>query len=152
MNDVVAIANIGNFEIIQMAALLFNGQYVGHDLAGVVVVGEPVNHRNGGVLGQLEDVGMVEEARHDDVIGLHVSDPLEKELPRPDLYTITNGVTRSRINTSVRRHRRDYERHYEDKLEYVRAEFARIKSPLVEVVTNEATVSQIAARFNASGV
>jgi len=90
-------------------------------------------------------------ARHDEVIGVHISDPLEKELPRPDLYTITDGVSRSRINTSARRHRRDYEQHYSSHLERVRAEFARVKSLLVEVSTDQALVSQISNRFNLSG-
>ena len=90
-------------------------------------------------------------ARHDEVIGVHISDLLEKELPRPDLYTITDGVARSRINTSVRRHRRDYEQRYEDQLDGVRAAFARVKSPLVEVSTDQALVSQISTRFTESG-
>lgn len=87
-------------------------------------------------------------ARQDDVIGVHISDPLERELPRPDLYTITDGNNRSRINTSVQRHRRAYEKQYQDSLALVRAEFKRVKSPLVELSTNQALVSQVSAKFN----
>jgi len=87
-------------------------------------------------------------ARQDDVIGVHISDPLERELPRPDLYTITDGNNRSRINTSVQRHRRAYEKQYQDSLEQVRAEFKRVKSPLVELSTSQGLVSQLSAQFN----
>jgi len=87
-------------------------------------------------------------ARQDDVIGVHISDPLERELPRPDLYTITDGNNRSRINTSVQRHRRAYEKQYQDNLDLVRAEFKRVKSPLVELSTSHGLVSQVSAKFN----
>jgi len=87
-------------------------------------------------------------ARQDDVVGIHISDPLERELPRPDLYTITDGNNRSRINTSVGRHRRAYEKQYQDNLELVRAEFKRLKSPLVELSTSQGLVSEVSAKFN----
>ncbi len=86
-------------------------------------------------------------SRHNDVVGLHISDPLEKNLPRPDLYTITNGVTRSRINTSIQRHRRAYEQQYQASLEHIRAEFARSRAQLIEISTAQPVVSRLSAEF-----
>ena len=87
-------------------------------------------------------------ARHDDVVGLHISDPLEQALPRPDLYTITDGVARARINTSINRHRRSYEKQYVDRLDTIRYEFRRVKSQLVELSTEQSLVHNISGRFN----
>ena len=45
--------------------VLAHGQDVGHDLAGVVVVGEAVDDGHGGVLREVDQVLVREEARHD---------------------------------------------------------------------------------------
>ena len=89
-------------------------------------------------------------SRHNDVVGIHISDPLEQALPRPDLYTITNGETRSRINTAIQRHRREYEKQYQLNLEAIGAEFARIKSPLIELATDQPVISTLSSSFAAT--
>ncbi len=85
--------------------------------------------------------------RHNDVVGVHVSDPMELALPSPDLYTITDGATRARINTGIQRHRRAYESRFEQELARIRDEFARIRSPLVTISTSESHVSGLATHF-----
>ncbi|MDA0791366.1 MAG: DUF58 domain-containing protein [Proteobacteria bacterium] len=90
--------------------------------------------------------------RHNDVVGVHVSDPMEVALPSPDLYTITNGTTRVRINTSIQRHRRAYENEFETNLSRVRDEFARIRSPLVTISTSQSGVSALAGRFGEASI
>ncbi len=61
---VVAIANIGQPQAIGLAEMLADGQNVGHGLAGVPVIAEAVNHRDGGPLRQFANVLVFEDARH----------------------------------------------------------------------------------------
>ncbi len=97
-------------------------------------------------------VHLRELSRHNDVIGLHISDPLEKELPNPDLYTITDGSARSRIDTAVQRHRKAYQEQYLAGLDIIRAEFARIRSPLIELSTEQSLVSSLSARLSETSI
>ncbi len=79
-------------------------------------------------------------AQSSDVIGIHVADPLERALPSPDLYTITDGQHRRRINTADRKHREAYARQYQTQLGNIQQEFLRIKSPLLTLMTNQSPV------------
>ena len=79
-------------------------------------------------------------ARHNHVVGIQISDPLEQELPTPDLYSITDGQTRSRINTASRRHRRAYHSAYQQAMARIQEEFLRVRSPLLTLQTHQSIV------------
>lgn len=79
-------------------------------------------------------------ARHNDVVGIHISDPLEQRLPKPDLYSITNGRERSRINTANRRHRETYANGFQQQMAAHKEEFMRVKSILLTLQTNQSIV------------
>ncbi len=79
-------------------------------------------------------------ARQNDVVGIHISDPLERELPAPDLYSITNGRDRSRINTANRTHRDTYAQHFQQQLARIQEEFMRVRSPLITLQTDQSIV------------
>jgi uncharacterized protein (DUF58 family) len=87
-------------------------------------------------------------ARHNDIVGIFVHDPLERSLPRPDLYTITNGETRARINTADKGYRKQYESSFDYYVAGLKAEFARIKSPLLELSTADPLIATLQARFS----
>lgn len=87
-------------------------------------------------------------SQHNDIVGIHVSDLMERELPRPDIYTITNGADRARINTANPRYRRQYRAGFDAHLEDVRGEFMKVKSPLLEILTNEELVETLARKYN----
>ena len=74
-------------------------------------------------------------ARHNDIVGIHISDPLERELPAPDIYSITDGTRRSRINTASQRHRDAYREGYAARMSRIEAEFMRVRSPLLKLDT-----------------
>ena len=76
-------------------------------------------------------------ARHSDVIGIHISDPLEQHLPTPDLYSITNGSERTRINTAGGKTREAYERGFQQQMAVIKEEFLRVKSPLLALQTHQ---------------
>lgn len=82
-------------------------------------------------------------AQSSDVIGVHISDPLEQHLPTPDVYSITDGHSRSRINTGNRGHRASYEQAYRQQLANIQEEFLRVKSPLLMLDTSQSIVDSI---------
>ena len=65
--DVVAVAEVGDADAVEPAQLLADRHHVGDRLAGVELVGEPVDDGDVGVLGELVDVGLLERADHDPV-------------------------------------------------------------------------------------
>ena len=79
-------------------------------------------------------------ARHNHVVGIHISDPLEQELPEPDLYSITDGINRSRINTANRHHRQTYKTGFQQEMARVHEEFLRLRSPLLALQTHQSIV------------
>ena len=87
-------------------------------------------------------------ARHNDIVGIFVSDPLERSLPTPDLYTITDGTRKAKINTANKQYRRHYEDAYDQYVKELRSEFARIKSPLLEISTAEPLIQTLSKRFS----
>ncbi len=74
--------------------------------------------------------------RHNDVLGIHVADPMELELPAPDLYTITNGHDRVEINTALAKNRAAYSHNHQAHLANVADQFARLKAPLLQMFTH----------------
>ena len=76
-------------------------------------------------------------ARHNDLVGVHISDPLERALPSPGLYSITNGTLRARINTASSRHRDAYAKEFESRLSIIEEEFMRVKSRLITLQTGQ---------------
>jgi len=89
-------------------------------------------------------------ARHNELIGIHISDPLEQSLPRPDLYTITDGVQRSRINTVSRKHRDAYTQSFQQRIATVQEEFMRVKSELLALRTDLSIVEGLNRQSSAA--
>ena len=79
-------------------------------------------------------------ARHNEVVGIHISDPLEHELPAPDLYSITDGRNRTRINTANDRQRESYKSNFHEEIDRVTEEFLRLRSPLLLLQTDQSIV------------
>ncbi|MFT7468646.1 MAG: hypothetical protein ACI8PP_001894, partial [Candidatus Pseudothioglobus sp.] len=88
-------------------------------------------------------------ARNNDLVGIHISDSLERELPRPDVYTITNGSERTKIDTTSKRFREDYQNHFDTHMNTLRREFTRNKSPLFELQTHEPVIETLVQKYNA---
>src|SRR5581483_7019689 len=65
MSDVVAISDERNLEALQVPFGLPDGEIVGHGLAGMAVVCEPIDHRNAGELRHLLDDFVGKRANHD---------------------------------------------------------------------------------------
>lgn len=89
-------------------------------------------------------------ARHNDVLGIMVSDPMEVNLPDPDLYTITDGANRVEINTSARKHRDAFAARFSSHSGEVMQTFARLKAPLLSISTDDDIVSRLTAALTQS--
>ena len=76
-------------------------------------------------------------SRHNDIVGIHISDQLERELPDPDFYTITDGQSRARINTANKNNRAAYQQGFSENLALVKAEFSKQKAILLELQTEQ---------------
>ena len=90
-------------------------------------------------------------AQHNDVVGICITDPLEVSLPDPDLYTITNGQDRLEINTASNKNRIEYENHFQSRLQHVKQQFIKLKSPLLELSTGDEIVPSLAAAIDGLG-
>lgn len=74
-------------------------------------------------------------ARHD-VMALHVSDPLESELPPPDRYTVTNGLSRIQIKTDAR-NRQAYRAAYDDHMAAIQETLTRMGAEFLTLSTSQ---------------
>lgn len=90
-------------------------------------------------------------SQHNDVVGICITDPLEVSLPDPDLYTITNGQDRLEINTASTKNRIEYENHFQSRLQHMRQQFIKLKSPLLELSTGNEIVPSLAAAIDGLG-
>jgi uncharacterized protein (DUF58 family) len=87
-------------------------------------------------------------ARHNDIVGIHISDEMERSLPTPDLYTITDGTDRTRINTADPEHRARYRDDFSLRLDFIRDEFKKINAPFFELQTHEPLIDSIANKYS----
>lgn len=79
-------------------------------------------------------------SRHCEVTALHVSDPLEQELPDSGLYAVTNGKQRVNLFTGERRLRQQFSEYYQQQLSTLRAEYGKLGIPLIEASTRQSAL------------
>ena len=82
-------------------------------------------------------------ARYNDVIGIVISDPLEQQLPAPDLYTVTDGERKLPINTASASIRHEYQSQYKNRRAQLEQTFGRLKCPLISIATTDEAVDGI---------
>ena len=86
-------------------------------------------------------------ARHNSVVLIHVSDPLEQELPPPDRYTITDGAVRSMLSTSDARVRQRYRDEFLAHSRTLENVCLATRSQFISLATNEAAVARLGERL-----
>jgi uncharacterized protein (DUF58 family) len=86
-------------------------------------------------------------ARHNSLVLIHVSDPLERELPPPDRYTVTDGAVRTILSTADTRARQAYRDDFVAHVHKLEAICATTRGQYISVSTNEATVAQLGERL-----
>ncbi len=82
-------------------------------------------------------------SRHNNVVCVFVSDPLEEVLPVPGYYSITDGRRRGALNTFNHRIRERYQDLFRERMETLTGELDQLKIPMLRLKTNQPTVEQI---------
>ena len=86
-------------------------------------------------------------ARHNSVVLIHVSDPLEQELPPPDRYTVTDGVARHVLTTADTRVRQQYRDEFAAHTRTLESVCLATRSQFIGLSTNEAAVARLGERL-----
>ena len=89
-------------------------------------------------------------SRHCEITGLFVYDSLEKELPPAGHYTVTDGKQRSVIHTGGKQSRQRYHQHFDENLQQLHQQLAKLGIPLIEIGTHQAPMQKLLKYFGAS--
>lgn len=84
-------------------------------------------------------------ARHCEITALFIYDVLERELPPPALYTVTNGSARVTLDSGDRQLRDRHRATFEQRLQHIRKLFRSLAIPLIEISTDEPPLQQLTA-------
>lgn len=76
-------------------------------------------------------------SRHSDIVAVHLSDPLERELPPPGLYPVTNGQLRMQLDSTVKNNRQRYQDSFDDYLNQVHQQLLALRIPLIRLSTSD---------------
>jgi uncharacterized protein (DUF58 family) len=82
-------------------------------------------------------------ALHNSMICIMIHDVLEEFLPRPGVYGITDGITRSSIDTHTRSVREHYHQDFAHRVQALRQQLTMMQVPLLTVRTNEVVMDQL---------
>lgn len=89
-------------------------------------------------------------ARHVQQLALHnsmtcvlVYDPLEEELPRPGMYSITDGQNRTSIDTHAKSVRRHYHEDFSKRVATLRQQLSTMQVPLITIRTNDVVMDKL---------
>jgi len=100
------------------------------------------------VVSQQAERRLVRLARHNSVVAIVVADALEAELPPADVYTVTDGSARRRLETGDGAVRARYRARFEAERQAL-AELCRgAQIELIEIPTHEAALDRLASRLS----
>jgi uncharacterized protein (DUF58 family) len=86
-------------------------------------------------------------ARHNSVVLIHVSDPIERDLPPPDRYAVTDGAARSVLSTADARARQKYHDDFAAHTRRLEAACIATRSQFISLSTNEPAVARLGERL-----
>lgn len=88
--------------------------------------------------------------RHCEIIAFQVSDPLEKELPKPSCYVITNGVHRYTLDTQQRSIRQAFRENQQIQHEKLSQQLREYNIPLASLSSDQNTAEQLLPLFSST--
>jgi len=74
-------------------------------------------------------------SRHSDLVAIHISDPLEQELPPPGVYPIEDGQQHLLLNSVSANNREQYRQAYESRLVDLQRQLLNLRIPLIQLST-----------------
>jgi uncharacterized protein (DUF58 family) len=114
----------------------------------IYIISDFAGFNDGDVLKHLHQL-----SRHCEITALYIVDPLEKQLPPPGQYTVTNGSQRSQIHTGSNKAQRNYKQQFEDKQKELKQQLGKLGIPLIEVSTEQAPLQHLLRYYGtATGV
>ena len=81
--------------------------------------------------------------RHNEAVLVHVSDPLERELPAAGIYRVTDGVNESEINSADVRLRQGYHGRFDSHQQRLRDLCRKARARYLEVSTERAALDNL---------
>lgn len=82
-------------------------------------------------------------SRHCEITAISIDDPMEKQLPPPGQYTVTNGAQRNRINTADSSLRANYSNHFLSRERQLKSFFGKLGIPLIAMGTDQPPLRQL---------
>jgi uncharacterized protein (DUF58 family) len=82
-------------------------------------------------------------AMHNSMTCVLIYDALEEQLPRPGLYSITDGAKRTVIDTQARSTRDHYQASFNQRVEHLQSTFTSMQVPLLTIRTNQLVMEQL---------
>lgn len=82
-------------------------------------------------------------ALHNSMTCVLIYDALEEQLPRPGLYSITDGTRRSTLDTHQRHLREHYQQAFSARVQALQDGFTAMKVPLLTIRTNQLVMEQL---------
>lgn len=84
-------------------------------------------------------------ARHCEITALFIFDPLERELPPPALYAVTDGSARVTLDSGDKKLRERHHAAFEKHLQHTRQLLQSLAIPMLEISTNEPPLQKLTA-------
>ena len=88
-------------------------------------------------------------SRHNEIVAFYIYDPLEKQLPPPGQYMVTNGQERHIINTADRLSRKAYQRQFDKNQLFLQQQMRKLGIPLIDVATTDAPLKPLLHYYGA---
>ncbi len=104
----------------------------------IYIISDFAGFNDGDVLKHLHQL-----SRHCEITALFIYDPLEKHLPPPGQYTVTDGNQRSQIHTGSNQAQKNYTQHFEQKQQQLKQQLGKLGIPLIEVSTEQAPLQHL---------
>lgn len=86
-------------------------------------------------------------SRHNAVVLVRVTDPLDEELPPPARYQITDGSERREVDTTTSARRAQYRARFADRTAQIEETCRRARSRLITISTRESAARGLAERL-----
>lgn len=86
---------------------------------------------------------MYQLSRHCEITAIYVYDQLERQLPPPGQYTITDGKNRNLIYTGNKALREDYSKHFTNKLTKLQQQLGMLGIPVIEIGTDQPPLQRL---------
>ena len=86
-------------------------------------------------------------ARHCEITALFCVDPMERELPPPGDYLVSDGMHRRALNAADKTLRRQFRQRFAEHLSQLRHELGSLGIPLIELDTDHAPLARLALYY-----